>query len=118
MVSAALHQPPRGLARILGLRRVLILLGVSGLLGLIISPSFTTTPADEVMAREMAVGLAALLAFGVFEQWPARLPPWVARWFLQVAAVAFVVPFAALAVYLTITYGESVPFYKSQLRLN
>jgi Histidine kinase len=118
MVSAALHQPPRGLARILGLRRVLIVLGVSGLLGLIISPSFTTTPAAEVMAREMAVGLAALLAFGVFEQWPARLPPWVARWFLQVAAVAFVVPFAALAVYLTITYGESVPFYKSQLRLN
>ncbi len=109
---------PHGLAQMLALRRVMIALGVSALLGFIISPGFTTTPTGEVMARDMAVGLAALLAFGIFEQWPARLPPWLARWFLQVAAVAFVIPIAVLAVYLTITYGESVPWYKSPLRLN
>jgi hypothetical protein len=102
----------------LSLRRVLIALGVSALVGFLISHGFTTTPLREVMAREMVVGLAALLAFGVFEQWPARLPAWLARWFLQVAAVAFVIPLAVLAVYLTITYGDSVPWYKSPLRLN
>ena len=118
MASASPPATPHGLAQMLALRRVAIALGVSALLGFIMSPGFTTTRVSELMAREMAVGLAALLAFGIFERWPARLPRWLARWFLQVAAVAFVIPLAVLAVYLTITYGESVPFYKSQLRLN
>jgi signal transduction histidine kinase len=108
---------PHGLALALSWQRVLLALCMSGLLGLIISPGFTTTPALEVMAREMVVGLAALVAFGLFEQWPARLPPWLARWFLQVACVAIVVPFAVLAVYLFITQGESVPFWRDMRRL-
>jgi len=49
----------------LGGRRVLLALGVSALLGFLISPGFTTTPVAEVMAREMRVGLAALLDFGI-----------------------------------------------------
>jgi len=78
----------QGLARILALPRVLLALVVSALLGFIISAGFPTTSAAEVMARELPVGLATLMAFGLFEKWPARLPPWLARWFVQVAAVA------------------------------
>jgi LytS/YehU family sensor histidine kinase len=100
------------------LRRVLLALVVSALLGLIISAAFPTTSAAAVIARELPVGLATLLAFGLLEQWPARLPSWLARWFVQVAAVAFVIPFAVLAVYLTITYGDSLPFWKSSARVN
>ncbi len=118
MVTAAPSATRRGLALMLGGRRLLLALGVSALLGFIISPGFNTTPAAEVMAREMPVGLAALLAFGIFEQWPARLPRWLARWALQVLGVAFAVPLAVLAVYLTITHGDAVPFWKNQLRLN
>ncbi len=118
MLPAPSSPAPRGLALMLGWRRVLLALGVSAVMGLIISPSFTTTPAAEIMVREMPIGLAALVAFGLFEQWPARLPGWLARWALQVAAVAFVIPFTVLATYLAITHGDAVPFWKNQLRLN
>jgi signal transduction histidine kinase len=118
MVPAASSPTPHGLALVLGWRRLLLALCVCVLMGLIISPGFTTTPTAEVIARELPVGLATLLAFGLFEQWPARLPGWLARWVLQVAAVAFVIPFTVLAVYLTITHGDAVPWWKNPLRLN
>jgi hypothetical protein len=118
MIAAVLPQQPQGLARILALRRVLLALVVSALLGLVISAGFPTTSAAEVMARELPLGLATLLAFGLFERWPARLPSWIARWLLQVAAVAFVIPFAVLAVYLTITHGDALPFWRSSARIN
>ena len=50
---------------------MVVTLGVSGLLGLFISLSFVATPTFVVMGRAMLIGLAALLAFGLFEQWPA-----------------------------------------------
>src|SRR5471032_3161187 len=113
MVAAVLPQQPQGLARILALPRVLLALVVSALLGFIISAGFPTTSAAEVMARELPVGLATLMAFGLFEKWPARLPPWLARWFVQVAAVAFVIPFTVLAIYLTITQGDALPLWRN-----
>jgi hypothetical protein len=118
MVAATSSQAPRGLALLFGWRRVLLALGVSALMGFIISPSFTTTPAIEVMVREMPVGLAALLAFGIFEQWPARLPGWLPRWSLQVMAVAFVIPFTVLVIYVTITAGDAVSFWHNEKRLS
>ena len=30
--------------------------------------------------RRLFVGLFVLLAFGLFERWPAHLPQWLARW--------------------------------------
>jgi hypothetical protein len=118
MVPTATRPAPHGLARTLAWPRVLLALGVSSLMGLVISPGFTTTPATQIMVREMPVGLAAMLAFGLFEQWPARLPAWLARWVLQVACVACAVPLAVLAVYLTITHGDPAPFWKNPLRVN
>ena len=102
----------------LGWRRVLLALGMSALVGLIISPAFVKTPAVVMMGREMPVGLAVLLAFGLFEQWPARLPTWLARWALQVLAVAFVVPWTVLAIYLAITGADQPPFWRNEMRLS
>ncbi|MGZ5034273.1 MAG: sensor histidine kinase [Usitatibacter sp.] len=91
---------------------------VSALLGLLISPAFPKTPNAEMIGRELLVGLAALLAFGVFEQWPARLPSWLARWVLQVLGVACAVPLSVLALYLVVTPADQAPFWRNEMRLN
>lgn len=49
--------------------------------------------------RVLFVGCVQLLAFGIVERWPKRLPRFVARWVLQVIAVAVVTPFAVALIY-------------------
>ncbi len=101
-----------------GWRRIVLALVVSCLVGLVLSPTFVPgVSAFDVMRREMVLGLAALVAFGVFEQWPARLPGWIARWALQILAVACVVPPTALAIYLVISSGDPVPLWRSPTRM-
>ena len=56
--------------------------------------------------RVLFVGLVQLLAFGILERWPRRLPSWMARWVLQVAAVAIVTPFAAVLIYSITTWSH------------
>ena len=85
--------------------------------GLLVSPIWVI-PAVEVMARAMLVGLVALVVFGVLEQWPAVLPGWLARWVLQVVAVVVAIPAAVLLLYLTITIGDELPFWRSEARLS
>jgi LytS/YehU family sensor histidine kinase len=46
--------------------------------------------------RTLFIGLVALTAFGLFEQWPRRLPAWMARWVLQVVGVALAIPFGMI----------------------
>ena len=116
--TTPLPPPARGIALLLGWRRLLVTLFASGLLGLVLSASYATTPAVVVMGRAMIVGLAAMLAFGLFEQWPARLPEWTARWALQVMAVACAMPFTVLAIYLWNTGPNDPPFWQNELRLN
>ncbi len=110
--SARLH----GLALMLGWRRVRSTLVASAVLGLILSPAWTT-PISGLLARTMLVGLVALIAFGLFEQWPARLPRWLARWVLQVLGVAIAVPLAVLAVYLVTSGADGLPFWRNEKRL-
>ncbi|MEO5751430.1 MAG: histidine kinase [Usitatibacter sp.] len=115
----SLPSKPRGLAMIFGWRRILLALAVSAVVGWIVSPTFVVgISAIEVIAREMLLGMVALTAFGIFEQWPARLPKWLARWALQVLAVAFVIPPAALAIYLAISSGDDMPLWKNSARLS
>jgi hypothetical protein len=109
---------PSGLRLMFGWRRVLLVLWISGLIGALVSLSFPRTAMWVIAGREMLVGLACLVAFGVFEQWPARLPSWVARWALQVGAVAFVVPWMVLAIYLWNTAPGDPPFYKVESRMS
>jgi len=117
-MQAALPQTPqRGLWRILSPRRVLSTLAACALGGLLVSPIWVI-PAVEVMARAMLVGLVALVVFGVLENWPARLPAWLARWVLQVVAVVVAIPAAVLLLYLAITIGDELPFWRSEARLS
>jgi hypothetical protein len=111
--------PPAGLARIFGWRRVALALGVSTVAGFIISPNFVaTTSVFQVVAREIWLGMATLIAFGIFERWPRRLPWWIARWAVQVVAVAAVIPPTVLIVYAITGSGESLPFWKNPQRVN
>ncbi|WP_028475222.1 sensor histidine kinase [Nevskia ramosa] len=107
----------RGLARVLGWRRIQIALGSSALLGLIVSPSYTGLSLIEVLGRFLSLGVVCLLSFGLFERWPKRLPRWLARWVLQVIGVAVVIPFTALAIYLAVTQGDAMPLWKNNDRL-
>ena len=105
MASAAIPMKPRGLALILAWRRVRFVLITSFLFGLLISIG-NQAPTLIVLARAMIVGMAILFMFGLFEQWPRRLPKWLSRWGLQLLGVVFVVPFAALFAYWVTTGGD------------
>ena len=110
---------PRGLALMFRWQRVSLALGMSSAVGLMLSPTFVAgTSAWQVMCREMVLGMATLIAFGIFEQWPARMPSWIARWAVQVIAVACVVPPTAIAIYFAITSGDTQPFWKNEQRLS
>jgi hypothetical protein len=59
-----------------------------------------------IVIRGIVVGLAAMLAFSLFERWPAREPRWIPRWVLQLIAIVVVVPLAALLAYWLTTGGQ------------
>lgn len=67
--------------------------------------------------RLLFIALVALLAFGMLERWPARLPAWVARWVLQVAGVAFSVPPAVWMGYTLTTIGLQPAWWHDKDRL-
>jgi two-component sensor histidine kinase len=83
---------------LLGWPRVRVALIASTLIGLILGLA-SLSPFYVVVGRAMVVGFAALLIFGLFERWPARLPRWFARWALQVLAIVAVIPLAAFVAY-------------------
>ena len=104
---------------IYGWPRVLLALGVSCVVGLLMAPTYVpSTAAWEVLARYIVLGLATLTAFGLFERFPRELPSWIARWAVQVLAVAMIIPPTVLLIYVVITFGDSVPFYKNVSRMS
>jgi len=104
------------LVRAFGPRRVLVALLASLLWGLSLSPIFQTSFLS-VLARTVGVGLVALLAFGLFEQWPRRPPRWLARWVLQVLGVAVAAPLTVSAYYLATSETGVLPFQEGGTRL-
>jgi signal transduction histidine kinase len=90
--AAIPRNKPRSLARIFRWRRVRFTLLLSVLLGILFS--FRWGPAGIVQI--MLLGFFGLLAFGLFEQWPRRLPAWLSRWVLQVLGVALAMPIGTL----------------------
>ena len=107
MHATAIPARPRGLALTLNGRRLRFTLLFSGVLGLLIGIG-----SDEhflVLFRTVLVGLTAMLAFGLFEQWPKRLPRRIARWVLQVVAVAMVIPPTAAFVFFVTTPSGGTP---------
>jgi hypothetical protein len=59
----------------------------------------SSTPVPVWFMRTSTLALLALLLFSVFEQWPARLPRWLARWVLQLIGVMIAMPIGALLAY-------------------
>ena len=87
---------PQGLARAFGWRRLLFALGLALLFGAANSLPSAAPSAHITIGHALVVGLTAVLAFGLFEQWPVRLPSWLPRWGLQVLGVVIAVPAGAL----------------------
>src|SRR5439155_17328921 len=96
-ISAA-SPGPRGLASILGWRRVAFTLTLSTLIALGLSNHWGRGPLVGLI-RVVPLGFMAMLTFGLFEQWPKRLPRWLARWVLQVLGVALIIPIVTTAIY-------------------
>ncbi|WP_407351182.1 sensor histidine kinase [Luteimonas sp. R10] len=86
------------------------------MLSVLLLPSWEG-PWAVLFVRLVFVGLVQLLVFGLFERWPGRLPRWLARWALQVAGVALVVPLAVAAAYSLTTFGDAVPWPRSEARM-
>ena len=93
MNHAVTSKRPQGLALMLGWRRLLWTLTLSIALGVVASFQL----GFPVVPDAVVLGLLAMLMFGVFEQWPRRLPRWLARWVLQVLGVAVAMPIGTLA---------------------
>ena len=115
MLPAPLPVKPGGLAQILSWRRIRVALIASVPLGLLISLG-SETPTKVWLARTLIVGLCAMFAFGIAEQWPARLPGWLARWVLQLLAVVLAMPLGALLAY-WVTTGGNPQFSQNPARL-
>lgn len=106
----------QAMARTFGWRRLRITLIASLAWGLLLSLVFQSSTLS-VLARTVAVGLIALSVFGLFEQWPRRLPPSLARWVLQVLGVAFSVPMTVSVYYLATSETGVLPFWEGGTRL-
>jgi hypothetical protein len=103
------------LARMLGWRRLRVAALAALPIGLLISIE-SATPLRVWLLRTLLVALLALLAYGIVEQWPRRLPTWLARWFAQLLAVVGAVPVGALLAY-WVTTGGNPQFSSQPLRL-
>lgn len=100
-----------------GWRRVLIALALSTAVGLLLGQGWDEGTAS-VLVRVVVLGLVATLVFGVFEEWPRQLPRWLARWTLQVAAVALAMPLSTFAIWTLSTKPGAPPFWESPDRLS
>jgi LytS/YehU family sensor histidine kinase len=104
------------LARTFEWRRLRITLIASLAWGLLLSLIFES-PTWSLLARTLAIGLVALSVFGFLEQWPRRLPAFLARWVLQVLGVAISVPFTVSVYYLATSETGVLPFWEGGGRL-
>ena len=97
--------PAFGWRTVLGLHRIAVMLMVAVPLALLISID-SATGVPTWLARSVIVGMGALVAFGVAEFWPRRLPRWLGRWVIQLAAIAVAVPCSAYLAYWVTTGGD------------
>jgi signal transduction histidine kinase len=97
--------------------RLAVALGLA--LGVALLLRGTWTPGLwSLLLRTMTLGLIALLAFTLFEQWPKRLPRWIARWVLQVVGVGVAMPLTTLAIYIISTRAGAPPFWMDKERMD
>ena len=99
------HAPAIVRARILSWPRVRVVLGTSTLFGVLLSMGHDT-PALMVIARTIFVGVGALIALGLFERWPRRLPKWLPRSALQILAILVSIPIGVVFAFALTTGGD------------
>jgi signal transduction histidine kinase len=101
---------------IFGWRRLCTVAIVCTLLYFLLNISYTTHTL-LLPVRVYCTGMAVLLAFGLFEQWPRRLPKWLARWALQVLAVGVTVPVTIFLFYKLGTVAGAPQFWDDPKRM-
>jgi hypothetical protein len=103
-----------GAGALLSIRRIAVMLLAAVPIALLISID-SKTPLGIWVARTVIVGLGALVAFGLAERYPARLPRWVGRWFFQLLATALAIPASAYLAY-WVTVGGNPAFVANPAR--
>ncbi len=88
----------------------------AGIVSLMILPGWEVSY-FVLYARLLLIALTGVFVFGLLERWPRRLPKWLARWPLQVIAVAAVMPFIVAIAYALTTFDDPQPWYKNPSRL-
>jgi signal transduction histidine kinase len=116
MPVVAVPMKSRGLALMLNWGRVVVTLCATLLISLPLAFGWKSG-APSLFLRTLTLGLIAMLVFGLFEQWPKKLPRWLARWALQVAGVAFVMPVATFVIYALSTKAGAPPFWMDKERM-
>src|SRR5215831_3877398 len=115
-VTAVPAPRPRGLKLMFNGGRLLFVLLFSLGWGVVLSTHMKSPP-WTVFSKTVGLGLITMLVFGLFEQWPTRLPRWVARWALQVISVALVIPPSMAVLYVITTVPGAPVFYHDPDRM-
>ncbi|HEX6833274.1 MAG TPA: histidine kinase [Rudaea sp.] len=105
-----------GLSKLFGPQRVAVTLTVTALCTLLVSFGWESG-LNSLVIRTVSLGVLAMIAFGLVEQWPRRLPKWVARWALQVFAVAATIPVSAYVIWELSTDPGAPRFWEDRARL-
>ncbi|MBI2212157.1 MAG: histidine kinase [Acidobacteria bacterium] len=98
-------------------RRICVALGLALLAGLLLRPVWTSG-LHKLLMRTSVLALTGVLVFGLFEQWPRRLPAWLRRWVLQVVSVGIAMPLTTLVIYTLTTRPGGEPFWLDRERMN
>lgn len=107
--------PAFSLRQLLNQRRLRSVLIIATLLFLLLQFAWESSKGSLAL-RIYGVSLALMLVFGLFEQWPRRLPRRLPRWVLQVLAVGLTVPPLVFAIYWFTTAAGEPPFWKVEKR--
>jgi hypothetical protein len=110
-MPAAPPGEPRGLARVLSWRRLGSAFIGCLLVSLLILPSWSSSY-PTLVGPLLITALVVLLAFGLLERWPARLPAWLPRWTIQIVGVTIAVPIGAAFAYTVLHLGVEPPWFR------
>ncbi len=116
IVDSANPSRRSGWLLLLSWQRLTVTVVASTLIFVLLSLGWRSS-ATSLIVRTTILGLLAMLAFGLFEQWPRRLPEWIGRWVLQVIAVAVTMPLGTCAIYVLSTKTNEPPFWTESDRL-
>ena len=116
MHAPALSTRPHGLAAVFRWSRVRFTLGLALIMGLLLGHGWKSG-LFSILERTLLIGLIGLAVFGLFEQWPRRLPRWLARWVLQVVGVAVAMPPSVAIIYALSTAAGEPAFYRVPERM-